>query len=111
MDLFGKCLELVDSCLLEAKMEKSSIHDVVLVGGSTRIPRVQTLILDFFYGKKLCRSTNPDEAVAYGAAIEAAKLSGMGNKKVYQGEREKAAENHPRSEEDREEGKDPNQQW
>ena len=82
MDLFGKCLELVDSCLLEAKMEKSSIHDVVLVGGSTRIPRVQTLIQDFFYGKKLCRSINPDEAVAYGAAIEAAKLSGMGNKKV-----------------------------
>eukprot|EP00268_Persea_americana_P004454 TRINITY_DN1141_c3_g1_i1.p1 TRINITY_DN1141_c3_g1~~TRINITY_DN1141_c3_g1_i1.p1 ORF type:complete len:314 (-),score=86.54 TRINITY_DN1141_c3_g1_i1:267-1130(-) len=63
-------------------MDKSSIHDVVLVGGSTRIPKVQRLLQDFFNGKELCKSINPDEAVAYGAAVHAAKLSGMGNKKV-----------------------------
>ena len=82
MDLFRKCLELVDYCLQDAKMEKQSIHDIVLVGGSTRIPKVQRLLEDFFHGKEVCKSINPDEAVAYGAAIQAAKLSGMGNKKV-----------------------------
>ncbi|RWR76777.1 heat shock cognate protein 2-like protein [Cinnamomum micranthum f. kanehirae] len=82
MDLFRKCLELVDNCLQDAKMEKHSIHDVVLVGGSTRIPKVQRLLEDFFHGKEVCKSINPDEAVAFGAAIQAAKLSGIGNKKV-----------------------------
>ncbi|XXG54760.1 hypothetical protein AAC387_Pa03g2558 [Persea americana] len=82
MDLFRKCLELVDSCLQDAKMEKCSIHDVVLVGGSTRIPKVQKLLEDYFHGKEVCKSINPDEAVAFGAAIQAAKLSGMGNKRV-----------------------------
>ncbi|CAN1769790.1 Heat shock cognate 70 kDa protein [Linum perenne] len=64
------------------RMDKSSVHDVVLVGGSTRIPKVQQLLQDFFNGKELCKSINPDEAVAYGAAVQAAILSGEGNEKV-----------------------------
>jgi len=75
MDLFKECMETVDRCLLDAKMDKSSIHDVVLVGGSSRIPKVQQLLQDFFKGKDLCKSINPDEAVAYGAAVQAALLS------------------------------------
>ncbi|XXG54771.1 hypothetical protein AAC387_Pa03g2569 [Persea americana] len=82
MDIFKKCLDLVENCLKDANMDKSSIHDVVLVGGSTKIPKVQRLLQDFFDGKELCKSINPDEVVAYGAVIQAAKLSGMGNKKV-----------------------------
>ncbi|CAM0877387.1 unnamed protein product [Alopecurus aequalis] len=81
MDLFRKCMEPVEKCLRDAKMDKSTIHDVVLVGGSTRIPRVQQLLQDFFNGKELCKSINPDEAVAYGAAVQAAILSGEGNEK------------------------------
>ncbi|OEL36741.1 Heat shock cognate 70 kDa protein [Dichanthelium oligosanthes] len=82
MDLFRKCMEPVEKCLRDAKMDKSQIHDVVLVGGSTRIPKVQQLLQDFFNGKELCKSINPDEAVAYGAAVQAAILSGEGNQKV-----------------------------
>ncbi|KAG2630126.1 hypothetical protein PVAP13_3KG494700 [Panicum virgatum] len=82
MDLFRKCMEPVEKCLRDAKMDKSSVHDVVLVGGSTRIPRVQQLLQDFFNGKELCKNINPDEAVAYGAAVQAAILSGEGNEKV-----------------------------
>jgi heat shock protein 1/8 len=82
MDMFRKCMEPVEKCLRDAKMDKSSIHDVVLVGGSTRIPKVQQLLQDFFNGKQLCKSINPDEAVAYGAAVQAAILSGEGNEKV-----------------------------
>ena len=59
-----------------------AVHEVVLVGGSTRIPKVQQLLSDFFNGKDLCKSINPDEAVAYGAAVQAAILSGEGNEKV-----------------------------
>ncbi|CAN6442622.1 unnamed protein product [Victoria cruziana] len=84
MDLFRKCMEPVEKCLRDAKMDKSSIHDVVLVGGSTRIPKVQQLLQDFFNGKELCKSINPDEAVAYGAAVQAAILSGEGNEKMVQ---------------------------
>uniref|UniRef100_A0A0D3AEW4 Uncharacterized protein n=1 Tax=Brassica oleracea var. oleracea TaxID=109376 RepID=A0A0D3AEW4_BRAOL len=73
---------LLEKCLRDAKMDKSSVDDVVLVGGSTRIPKVQQLLLDFFNGKELCKSINPDEAVAYGAAVQAAILSGEGNEKV-----------------------------
>ncbi|XXG54768.1 hypothetical protein AAC387_Pa03g2566 [Persea americana] len=69
MDLFRKCLELVDNCLQDAKMDKCSIHDVVLVGGSIRIPMVQKLLEDYFHGKEVCKSINPDEAVAFGASI------------------------------------------
>ena len=56
--------------LRDAKTDKGSVHEVVLVGGSTRIPKVQTLLSDFFNGKELCKSINPDEAVAYGAAVQ-----------------------------------------
>merc|ERR1711881_580509 len=72
----------VEKTLRDAKMDKSSVHEVVLVGGSTRIPKVQQLLSDFFNGKDLCKSINPDEAVAYGAAVQAAILSGEGNEKV-----------------------------
>ncbi|CAA6669372.1 unnamed protein product [Spirodela intermedia] len=82
MDLFRKCMEPVEKCLRDAKMDKSTVHEVVLVGGSTRIPKVQQLLQDFFNGKELCKSINPDEAVAYGAAVQAAILSGEGNEKV-----------------------------
>lgn len=58
------------------------MHEVVLVGGSTRIPKVQQLLQDFFNGKELCKAINPDEAVAYGAAVQAAILSGEGSEKV-----------------------------
>nr|QHW04483.1 heat shock protein 70 [Zostera japonica] len=82
MDLFRKCMEPVEKCLRDAKMDKKSIHDIVLVGGSTRIPKVQQLLQEFFHGKELCKSINPDEAVAYGATVQAAILSGEGNSKV-----------------------------
>ncbi|XP_058756824.1 heat shock cognate 70 kDa protein-like [Vicia villosa] len=75
MDLFEKCIDTVNSCLADAKMEKRSIDDVVLVGGSSRIPKMKQLLQDFFKGKELCKSINPDEAVAYGAAVQAALLS------------------------------------
>ncbi|XP_004507753.1 heat shock 70 kDa protein [Cicer arietinum] len=82
MDLFRKCMEPVEKCLRDAKIDKSNVHEVVLVGGSTRIPKVQQLLQDFFNGKELCKSINPDEAVAYGAAVQAAILSGEGDEKV-----------------------------
>jgi L1 cell adhesion molecule like protein len=82
MDMFRKCMEPVEKCLRDAKMDKGQVNEVVLVGGSTRIPKVQQLLQDFFNGKELCKSINPDEAVAYGAAVQAAILSGEGNQKV-----------------------------
>uniref|UniRef100_A0A6N2NJ17 Uncharacterized protein n=1 Tax=Salix viminalis TaxID=40686 RepID=A0A6N2NJ17_SALVM len=82
MNLFMRCMKRVEKCLSDAKMDKSTVHDAVLVGGSTRIPKVQQLLQDFFNGKELCKSINPDEAVAYGAAVQAAILSGEGNEKV-----------------------------
>lgn len=82
MDLFKKCMDTVESCLKDAKMDKNNIDEIVLVGGSTRIPKVQQLLQDFFNGKELCKSINPDEAVAYGAAILAAMLSGEDHQKV-----------------------------
>ncbi|TPP64250.1 Constitutive heat shock protein 70 [Fasciola gigantica] len=75
-DLFRGTLEPVEKALRDAKMDKHQIHDIVLVGGSTRIPKVQKLLQDFFNGKELNKSINPDEAVAYGAAVQAAILSG-----------------------------------
>jgi len=75
MDLFEKCMYTVNSCLVDAKMDKSSVDDVVLVGGSSRIPKVRQLLQEFFKGKELCKSINPDEAVAYGAAVQAVLLS------------------------------------
>jgi L1 cell adhesion molecule like protein len=75
-------MDPVEKVLRDAKVDKASVHDVVLVGGSTRIPKVQQLLQDFFNGKDLCKSINPDEAVAYGAAVQAAILTGHGGEKV-----------------------------
>ncbi|KAI2666372.1 Heat shock 70 kDa protein [Labeo rohita] len=75
-DLFRGTLEPVEKALRDAKMDKSQIHDIVLVGGSTRIPKIQKLLQDFFNGRDLNKSINPDEAVAYGAAVQAAILMG-----------------------------------
>ncbi|CAN6568781.1 unnamed protein product [Malus baccata var. baccata] len=76
MDFFGKCMGPVKNCLEDAKMDISSVHDVVLAGGSSRIPKVQQLLQEVFKGKELCKGINPDEAVAYGAAVQATVLSG-----------------------------------
>jgi len=75
-DLFRGTLEPVEKALRDAKMDKASIDEIVLVGGSTRIPKIQKLLSDFFNGKELNKSINPDEAVAYGAAVQAAILTG-----------------------------------
>ena len=78
-DIFKRALEPLEKVLRDAKMDKTQIHDIVLVGGSTRIPKVQQLLQEFFNGKDLCKSINQDEAVAYGAAVQAAILTGQGN--------------------------------
>jgi len=75
-DLFKSTVDPVEKAMRDAKMDKSSIDDIVLVGGSTRIPKVQKLLQDFFNGKELNRSINPDEAIAYGATVQAAILTG-----------------------------------
>ena len=76
MPYFQKCVDPVEKVLRDSGMSKSQVHDVVLVGGSTRIPKVQQIVQDFFNGKEPCKSINPDEAVAYGAAVQAAILTG-----------------------------------
>jgi len=81
-DLFRSTMEPVEKSLRDAKMDKAQIHDIVLVGGSTRIPKVQKLLQDFFNGKELNKSINPDEAVAYGAAVQAAILHGDKSEEV-----------------------------
>jgi len=81
-DLFRGTLEPVEKSLRDAKMDKSNIHDIVLVGGSTRIPKIQKLLQDYFSGKELNKSINPDEAVAYGAAVQAAILHGDKSEEV-----------------------------
>ena len=80
-DLFRKTFEPVEQVIKDSKISKSQIHEVVLVGGSTRIPKVQSQLTDFFNGKALNKSINPDEAVAYGAAVQAALLSGVKDSK------------------------------
>jgi L1 cell adhesion molecule like protein len=75
MDLFKECTKIVGSCLTDANLDKNKVDDVVVVGGCSRIPKVQQLLQEFFKGKELCKSINPDEAVAYGAAVQAALLS------------------------------------
>jgi len=82
MDLFRQCMPPVENVLKDAEVSKGQVHEVVLVGGSTRIPKVQSMLTDFFNGKSLNKSINPDEAVAYGAAVQAAILSGQGNEKT-----------------------------
>ena len=76
MDLFRSTLKPVQKVLEDADMQKKDIDEIVLVGGSTRIPKVQQLVKDFFNGKEPSRGINPDEAVAYGAAVQAGVLSG-----------------------------------
>jgi heat shock protein 1/8 len=75
-DLFRSTLLPVERVLADSRIDKRSVHEIVLVGGSTRIPRVQQLVSDFFGGKALNKSINPDEAVAYGAAVQAFVLNG-----------------------------------
>merc|ERR1712057_44185 len=75
-DLFRGTLEPVEKVLRDSKIDKGSVHEVVMVGGSTRIPKVQELVSNFFNGKEPCRSINPDEAVAYSAAVQACVLTG-----------------------------------
>ncbi|KAK9913495.1 hypothetical protein M0R45_037309 [Rubus argutus] len=82
IDFFQKCMEPVEKCLSDANMNISNVDDVVLSGGSSRIPKVQQLLQSVFKGKELCKGINPDEAVAYGAAVQAAVLSGNGNGKL-----------------------------
>tara|TARA_B110000114_G_scaffold174720_1_gene203545 strand:- start:432 stop:2396 length:1965 start_codon:yes stop_codon:yes gene_type:complete len=84
MDYFKKCMEPVEKVLRDAKMSKGQVHEIVMVGGSTRIPRVQKMLSDFFGGKELCKSINPDEAVAYGATVQAAILSGNNKSEALQ---------------------------
>ncbi|KAL4229503.1 hypothetical protein ACF0H5_012543 [Mactra antiquata] len=81
-DLFRGTLDPVEKSLRDAKLDKSAIADIVLVGGSTRIPKIQKLLQDFFHGKELNKSINPDEAVAYGAAVQAAILHGDKSEEV-----------------------------
>merc|ERR1719194_176531 len=82
MDLFRKCMPPVENVLKDSQVGKGQVHEIVLVGGSTRIPKVQSMLSDFFNGKTLNKSINPDEAVAYGAAVQAAILTGQGNEKT-----------------------------
>ncbi|BGO93423.1 hypothetical protein NBRC10512_005319 [Rhodotorula toruloides] len=81
-DLFRSTMEPVEKVLRDSKIDKQSVHEIVLVGGSTRIPRVQKLVSDFFGGKEPNKSINPDEAVAYGAAVQAAILTGDTSEKT-----------------------------
>jgi len=76
MDYFKKCMEPCEKVLRDAKISKAGVDEIVLVGGSTRIPKVQTMLSEFFNNKELCKSINPDEAVAFGATVQAAILSG-----------------------------------
>jgi L1 cell adhesion molecule like protein len=80
--LFRKTMAPVEQVLRDAKMSKSQIDEIVLVGGSTRIPKIQQLLSEFFNGKELCKSINPDECVAYGAAVQAAILTGTKDSKI-----------------------------
>jgi len=79
IDLFQQCMPPVENVLKDSKIGKSEINEIVLVGGSTRIPKIQSMLTDCFNGKALNKSINPDEAVAYGAAVQAAILTGKGN--------------------------------
>jgi L1 cell adhesion molecule like protein len=77
-DLFRKTVDVVENVVKDSGLSKNQIHEIVLVGGSSRIPKIQTMLSGYFGGKELNRSINPDEAVAFGAAVQAAALSGTG---------------------------------
>lgn len=81
MDLFKKCIPPLDNVLRDSKLSKSEIHDVVLVGGSTRIPKIQQMVQDYF-NKEPNKSINPDEAVAYGAAVQAAVVTNSSDEEI-----------------------------
>jgi L1 cell adhesion molecule like protein len=80
--LFKKIMDPVEQVIRDSKLSKSEIHEIVLVGGSTRIPKIQQLLSEYFNGKELCKSINPDECVAYGAAVQAAILTGVRDEKI-----------------------------
>merc|ERR1712159_73757 len=82
MDYFRNSMGPVEKCMRDSGIDKKGVHEIVLVGGSTRIPKVQAMIQEFFNGKEPCKSINPDEAVAYGAAVQAAILTGEGSSQV-----------------------------
>lgn len=82
IDYFQACLSPLKTVLEDAEIHIGQVHEIVLVGGSTRIPKIQELIKSFFRGRELCRSINPDEAVAYGAAVQAAILAGEQHERV-----------------------------
>ena len=79
-NLFHRCLEPVTKVLKDSKLSKKEVDEIVLVGGSTRIPKIQELLSDYFNGKELCKSINPDEAVAYGACVQASILGKTNDK-------------------------------
>ena len=81
-DIFKRAMDPVEKVLKDSKLSKGEVHEIVLVGGSTRIPKLQSLLSDYFNGKELCKSINPDECVAYGAAVQAAILSGDTSEKI-----------------------------
>ena len=81
-DLCKKTMVFLDQVIVDSKISKDRIHEIVLVGGTTRIPRIQQLLSEYFNGKELCKSINPDECVAYGAAVQAALLTGNGDEKI-----------------------------
>jgi len=82
MDYFRNSMGPVEKCMRDSGIDKKGVHEIVLVGGSTRIPKVQAMIQEFFNGKEPNRSINPDEAVAFGAAVQAAILTGEGSSQV-----------------------------
>ena len=82
MDLFKKCMPPLENVLKDAKMSKSQIDEVVLVGGSTRIPKIQSMVQEFFNGKEPNKGINPDEAVAYGAAVQAAIMTNVKDENI-----------------------------
>jgi len=81
-DIFKRIMAPIDQVLSDSKLSKSQIDEIVLVGGSTRIPKIQQLLTEYFNGKELCKSINPDECVAYGAAVQAAILTGVKDEKI-----------------------------
>ncbi len=82
--LFRSTLDTVEKVLRDAQISKNQVDEIVLVGGSTRIPKVQKMLSEYFNGKELCKSINPDEAVAYGAAVQAAILNGDSDESINQ---------------------------
>ena len=81
-DLCKKTMVFLDQVIVDSKISKDRIHEIVLVGGTTRIPRIQQLLSEYFNGKELCKSINPDECVAYGAAVQAALLTGNADEQI-----------------------------